>query len=102
MGIIEVFNDVLVLLLVNLEDYGFDGRIAFNEDAWYRRSVGNSGGNGDVGYLLRLWASLGDGQGRKGYGFRCYGSNRRSQGGVQVLAGNRETLCWGLEGSSIQ
>ena len=32
--IVEVLNDVVVLVLVDLENNGFDGGVAFDEDAW--------------------------------------------------------------------
>lgn len=34
MGIVQVFDDVLMPLLVDFEDYGFDGWIALHEDAY--------------------------------------------------------------------
>lgn len=34
--IIQIFDDVVMLVLVDLEDDRFDGGITFNEDAWAR------------------------------------------------------------------
>lgn len=34
MLIVQVFDDVIMFVLVNFEDDGFDGRVAFDQHSW--------------------------------------------------------------------
>ncbi len=46
--VVEVFDDVVVFVLVDFEDDGFDGGVAFDEDACLGGGLGRFRKNGEV------------------------------------------------------